>query len=74
MARESGGGGEVKVIIGWVSAHRGIVGNERADGIAKEATDMEKKVGFKVPAKDWRGVTRETVWKGYQMRIEREGM
>lgn len=54
-------------------AHRGIVGNERADGIAKEATGMEKEVGFKVPAKDWRGVTRETVWKGYQTRIEREG-
>lgn len=66
-------GGEVEVIIGWVLAHRGIEGNERADGIAKEATDAEKDTGFKVPASDWRGVMRETIWRRYQARIQQEG-
>lgn len=33
---------EIKVVIGWVPPHRGITGNEKADGIAKDATTEEK--------------------------------
>lgn len=71
-ARERGRG-EVKVVIGWVPSHRGIEGNEKADGIAKGATEEARDARFKVPARDWRSVMKEAVWKRYQARIERKG-
>lgn len=42
---------EVRVVLGWIPAYRGIRGNEDVDGIAKEATTEAKRI--KVSAKDW---------------------
>lgn len=44
---------EVRVVLGWIPAYRGIRGNEDVDGIAKEATTEAKDKRIKVPAKDW---------------------
>lgn len=65
---------DVKVVLGWVLAHRGIKGNEEADGIAKNATTEEKDANFKVPARDWRIVSKEKIWRRSQASLEREGL
>lgn len=45
---------QCKVVLGWVPAHNGMVGNEDADELAKEASVEPKDDRIKVPARDWR--------------------
>lgn len=49
------------IVIGWVSGHMGVVGNEEADGIAKEATKEERELRIKVPVYDWRNLKKEEI-------------
>lgn len=53
--------------------HKGIIGNEDADGIAKGATMEEKDTRIKVPPQYWRSLKMEEMWKRTQERIEKEG-
>lgn len=50
--REVGSDRRVKVVIGWIPGHSGMVGNELADGITKEATEEEKDERIKIPGND----------------------
>lgn len=49
------------IVIGWVPGHMGVVGNEEADGIAKEATKEERELRIKVPVYDWRNLKKEEI-------------
>lgn len=42
-----------------IIGHKGIQGNEDADGITKGTTKEEKDERIKVPYKDWRSIKKE---------------
>lgn len=49
------------------------MGNEDADGIAKEATMEAKDERIKVSVRDWRSLVKEVMWQKTKSMIEREG-
>lgn len=66
-------GRKVRIVISWVPGHRGITGNEDADGIAKGATLEEKDSRIKIPPTKWR-ILKEEMWQLTQDRIQAEGI
>lgn len=67
-------GRDKKVGIGWIPGHMGILANERADGIAKNATNKSPKEEYnKLPYSDWKGVHRSEIKSRTKSRNEIEG-
>lgn len=62
-----------KVVIGWKPGHKGIVGNEIADTVAKESTEEFRDERIKVPVDDWSRIYEEEMEIRTRNRIEIEG-
>lgn len=62
-----------KIVIAWIPGHSGIIGNEDADEIAKEATMETMDDRIKVPLGDWRSINKETEIEKNNKSIEEIG-
>lgn len=52
-----------KIVFAWVPAHIRVTGNERADQLAKEATEKEKDKNLIIPIKDMKPKYKEEMRK-----------
>lgn len=64
---------ERKIIIGWIPSHKGIMGNELPDQMAKGATKSEHDGRIKVPFADWKAINKEEMRNRARARNEKEG-
>ncbi|XP_077277527.1 uncharacterized protein LOC143905805 isoform X2 [Temnothorax americanus] len=63
---------EKRVILVWIPAHKGILGNELADATAKEAATEEADPSIVVPVSDMMTGIRRATWDTTQNSIEAE--
>ena len=61
-----------EVVFCWIPSHIGISGNERADELAKVATEIEPSLSFKVPSLDFRSSINKFVIETWQSRWDGE--
>ena len=59
------------VIFVWVPAHRGIVGNEKADAAAKSATEMQPNPEYCIPHEDIVVELVDGEWKDFAASIKK---
>lgn len=72
-SRDIGKESNIKLVIGWIPGHVGILGNKMADQLVKESTEELSDDRILVPLKDWSRIFKEAMEERTQVRIEREG-
>ncbi|XP_024890314.1 uncharacterized protein LOC112466452 [Temnothorax curvispinosus] len=63
-----------KIVLVWIPAHAGILGNEIADGLAKEATEEEADPTIAVPVGDLLAHAIKEAWESTQVSIARDAL
>ncbi|EZA53835.1 hypothetical protein X777_06700 [Ooceraea biroi] len=63
-----------KLVFGWISAYKGIYGNEVADKLAKEATMDEAYQELKVPFRDYQSIHKEELFKSTIKEIKAQAV
>ncbi|XP_024884195.1 uncharacterized protein LOC112462567 isoform X2 [Temnothorax curvispinosus] len=63
---------ERRVVLVWIPAHKGILGNELADALAKEASTEEADPTIVVPLSDMMSSIRKVTWETTQNSIMAE--
>lgn len=66
-------GKQLKIVIGWIPSHVGIMGNDTVDLLAKEATGEDRDNRIKVPKSDWKAVFKEDIRLRTRDKLEAEG-
>lgn len=59
-----------KIVKAWILAHKGIVGNEEADKLAKEATEESNSEEIKIPCNDLREEYKRTAFEDTTKEIK----
>lgn len=72
-SKDKGKESNIKLVIGWIPGHVGILGNRMADQLVKESTEELSDDRILVPLKDWSRIFKEAMEERTQARIEREG-
>lgn len=62
----------MRILLIWIPSHRGIIGNELADYLAKQGAAEENNNTMEVPIGDMRRIFREDSWQRTQRRITDE--
>lgn len=63
---------KMRILLIWIPSHRGIIGNELADHLAKQGAAEENNNTMEVPIGDMRRIFREDSWQRTQRRITDE--